>query len=57
MHRLKLHDDRVIRVLETLLHPGAFAAEWTTRELRACILACRNVADGEYRLSQLREKA
>src|SRR2546422_4963003 len=27
---LKLHDDRVIRVLETLLHPAAFAGAWTT---------------------------
>jgi hypothetical protein len=32
---LKLHDDRVIRLLETLLHPGGFVANWTTRELHA----------------------
>jgi hypothetical protein len=51
---LKLHDDRVIRVLETLLHPGAFAADWTTRELHARILTRHHVTDGEYRLSQLR---
>jgi hypothetical protein len=30
----KLHDDRVIRLLETLLHPGAFATDWTTRRYR-----------------------
>jgi hypothetical protein len=31
---LKLHDDRVIRLLETLLHPGGFLRDWTSRELR-----------------------
>jgi hypothetical protein len=51
---LKLHDDRVIRVLETLLHPAAFAADWTTRELHTRILARHRLADSDYRLSQLR---
>jgi hypothetical protein len=51
---LKLHDDRVIRVLETLLHPGAFATDWTTRELHTRILAHHRLADNDYRLSQLR---
>ena len=51
---VKLHDDRVIRVLETLLHPAAFAADWTTRELHTRILARHHLADSHYRLSQLR---
>ena len=51
---VKLQDDRVIRLLETLLHPGAFAADWTTRELRARVLARNRLADTDYRLSQLR---
>src|SRR5438132_2123657 len=51
---LKLHDDRVIRVLETLLHPAAFAGVWTTRELHTRILARHQLAEGAYRLSQLR---
>jgi len=51
---LKLHDDRVIRLLETLLHPGGFVADWTTRELHTRILARHQLADGNYRLSQLR---
>lgn len=51
---LKLHDDRVIRLLETLLHPGAFATDWTTRELHARILARHRLADTDYRLSQVR---
>ena len=51
---LKLHDDRVIRLLETLLHPAAFATEWTTRELHTRILARHRLTADEYRLSQLR---
>jgi len=26
---VKLHDDRAIRLLETLLHPAGFAGDWT----------------------------
>ena len=51
---LKLHDDRVIRLLETLLHPGGFVANWTTRELQARILARHQLVQTAYRLSQLR---
>jgi hypothetical protein len=51
---LKLHDDRVIRLLETLLHPAAFAGDWTTRELHARVLARHRLTDSDYRLSQLR---
>lgn len=51
---LKLHDDRVIRLLETLLHPRGFVREWTTRELHARILAQHRLTDTDYRLSQLR---
>jgi hypothetical protein len=51
---LKLHDDRVIRLLETLLHPGGFVSDWTTPELHTRILARHQLATGDYRLSQLR---
>lgn len=51
---LRLHDDRVIRLLDTLLHPAAFAGEWTTRELHTRVLARHRLADHDYRLSQLR---
>src|ERR1700694_3641686 len=51
---IKLHDDRVIRLLETLLHPGAFATDWTTRELHARVLARHRLAADDYRLSPLR---
>jgi hypothetical protein len=36
---LKLHDDRVIRLLETVLNPGGFINNWTTRELHARVVA------------------
>ena len=51
---LKLHDDRVIRLLETLLHPGGVVRDWTTRELHRRVVARHHIADDEYRLSQLR---
>jgi DNA-binding transcriptional ArsR family regulator len=44
----------VIRLLETLLHPGGFAGDWTTRDLHARILARHRLADSQYRLRQLR---
>ncbi len=51
---LKLHDDRVIRLLETLLHPAAFAGDWTTRDVHARVMARHRLAETDYRLSQLR---
>jgi hypothetical protein len=51
---LKLHDDRVIRLLETLLNPGGFVGQWTTRDLHTRILARHHLGPAEYRLSQLR---
>ena len=51
---LKLHDDRVIRLLETLLHPGGFVRDWTSRELHTRVVARHRLAGDEYRLSQLR---
>jgi len=51
---LKLHDDRVIRLLETLLHPGGFVRDWTSRELHTRVVARHRLTDHDYRLSQLR---
>ena len=51
---LKLHDDRVIRLLETLLHPGGFVRNWTSRELHTRVIARHHLTGDEYRLSQLR---
>lgn len=51
---LKLHDDRVIRLLETLLHPSGFVADWTTRDLYTRLLARHRLTEADYRLGQLR---
>jgi hypothetical protein len=51
---VKLEDDRVIRLLEGLLHPGTFVADWTTREVHARLLTRHRLADDDYRLGQLR---
>ncbi len=51
---LKLEDERAIRLLEGLLHPGTFVADWTTREVHARLLARHRLAEVDYRLGQLR---
>jgi hypothetical protein len=51
---LKLHDDRVIRLLETVLNPGGFINDWTTRELHTRVVARHQLPADDYRLSQLR---
>ena len=51
---VKLHDDRVIRLLDSLTQPTGFVREWTTRDLHTRILARHRLAEGDYRLSQLR---
>ena len=51
---LRLEDDRVIRLLEGLLHPGTFVADWTSRDVLAQLLARHRLDADGYRLSQLR---
>ena len=51
---LRLQDDRVLRLLDVLLHPGNFVADWTSRDVLARLLARHRLAETDYRLSQLR---
>jgi hypothetical protein len=51
---LKLEDDRLIRLLEALLHPGTFVADWTSREVHARVLRRHRLAEATYRLGHLR---
>jgi hypothetical protein len=51
---LRLQDDRVIRLLDVLLHPGSFVADWTSRDALARLLERHRLTDADYRLSQLR---
>ena len=51
---LRLQDDRVIRLLDVLLHPGGFVADWTSRDVLVRLLDRHRLTETEYRLSQLR---
>jgi hypothetical protein len=51
---LRLQDDRVLRLLDVLLHPGGFVADWTSRDVLARLLDRHRLAASDYRLGQLR---
>lgn len=51
---IKLHDDRVIRLLDTLLYTGNLLGDWTTRELHARSLARHRLTESDYTITQLR---
>lgn len=51
---IRLHDDRVLRLLEVLLQPGGLIADWTSAELHTRVLARYRLAAQDYRPSQLR---
>jgi hypothetical protein len=51
---LRLQDDRVLRLLDVLLHPGSFIADWTSRDVLARLLARHRLTEADYRLTQLR---
>lgn len=51
---LRLHDDRVLRLLEVLLQPAGLVADWTIADLHARVLARYRLEPDQYRPSQLR---
>ena len=51
---IKLHDDRVIRLLDSLLYTGGLLGNWTTRELHQRVLARHRLTEQDYTLAQLR---
>lgn len=51
---IKLHDDRLIRLLDVLLHTTGLLADWTTRDLHSRLLARHRLTESTYSLSQLR---
>jgi hypothetical protein len=51
---IRLHDDRLIRLLDVLLHPGGFVADWTSRDVLARLLDRHRLTETDYRLTQLR---
>jgi hypothetical protein len=42
---LRLEDDRGLRLMAGLVHPGTFVADWTTREVRARLLTRNRLAE------------
>ncbi len=51
---IKIHDVRVIRLLEVLLHGGSHVGGWTAKQIREAVLTTFHLADADYGLSQMR---
>src|SRR5215813_10441467 len=51
---IKIHDPRVIRLLEVLLHAGTQVGGWTAREIHEAILTTFHLSADAYGLNQLR---
>jgi hypothetical protein len=51
---LKIHEPRVIRLFEVLLHGGPQIGGWTARQIHHAVLATFQLSEKNYRLNQLR---
>lgn len=51
---LKLHDDRLIRLFEVLLHNGSLLTGWTTRQIHQAVLTSFRLRVDQYGINQLR---
>ena len=51
---IKLHDPRVIRLLEVLLHTGTTLGGWTARQIHQAVLTSFHLSETAYGLNQLR---
>jgi len=51
---IKIHETRVIRLLEVLLHGSTYVGGWTAKEIHAAVLATFHLSDRAYGLNQLR---
>ncbi len=51
---IKLHDDRVIRLLDTLLYNGGLLADWTSGDAHARLLERHRLKESDSTISQLR---
>jgi len=51
---LKIHEPRIIRLFEVLLHGGPQIGGWTARQIHHAVLATFDLSDKGYRLNQLR---
>jgi hypothetical protein len=51
---IKIHDPRVIRLLEVLLHGGTHLGGWTAKQIHHATLTTFHLSDSAYGLNQLR---
>jgi hypothetical protein len=51
---IKIHDTRMIRLMEVLLHGGTVVSGWTTRQIHEAILTSFRIGSDQYGLNQLR---
>jgi hypothetical protein len=51
---IKIHDPRIIRLLEVLLHGGSHVGGWTAKQIHHAVLATFDLSDSAYGLNQLR---
>jgi hypothetical protein len=50
---IKIHDTRIIRLLEVLLHSGTHVGGWTAKEVHQAVLTTFHLSASGYRLNQL----
>jgi len=51
---IKIHDTRVIRLCEVLLHGGTHVGGWTAKQIHQAVLTTFHLSDKDYGLNQLR---
>src|SRR6516164_8251925 len=51
---IKIHEPRVIRLLEVLLHGGSHLGGWTARQIHHAVLTSFHLSETAYGLNQLR---
>jgi hypothetical protein len=51
---IKIHDTRIIRLLEVLLHGGNTVGGWTARQIHEAVLTSFQLSNKTYELNQLR---
>jgi hypothetical protein len=50
---IKIHETRIIRLMEVLLHGGTHVAGWTAKDIHAAVLTAFGLSEKAYRLNQL----
>jgi hypothetical protein len=51
---IKIHDTRIIRLLEVLLHGGTHVGGWTAKQIHEAVLTTFHLSERAYGLNQLR---